>query len=45
MNMSRKPELEVVFAAILAQKNKNVGFSRSNISVAMGYGSAIFWAM
>ena len=41
-NLNRKPEPGVVFAAILA-KMENLGFSRSNISVAMGHGRSIFW--
>jgi len=35
MNPNRKPEPEVVSVAILA-KTENLGFSRSQISVAMG---------
>ena len=42
-NLRRKPEPEVVLAAILA-KTENLGFSRSKISVAMGRGRSIFWA-
>ena len=41
-NPNRKPEPEVVMAAILA-KTENLGFSRSKISVAMGRGRSIFW--
>ena len=41
-NLNRKPEPEVVLAAILA-KTENLGFSRSKISVAMGRGRPIFW--
>ena len=43
-NLNRKPEPEVVLAAILA-KTENLGFSRSKIAVAMGRGSSIFWAV
>ena len=45
-NLNRKPE--VVLAAILAKnlkKPENLGFSRSKISVAMGHGRSIFWAV
>jgi len=35
------------FATILAKnlKNENLGFSRSKISIAMGRGRSIFWAI
>ena len=42
-NLNRKPEPEVVLAAILA-KTENLGFSMSKISVAMGRGRSIFRA-
>ena len=41
-NLNRKPEPEVVLAAILAKKTENLGFSGSKISVAMGRGRSIF---
>ena len=42
-NLNRKPEPEVVLAAILV-KNRKSRFSKSIISVAMGRGRSIFWA-
>ena len=47
-NLNRKRKPEVVLAAILAKKrkkNENLGFSRSKISVVMGRGRSIFWAI
>ena len=43
-NMKSKPEPEVVFAAIW-QNAKFLGFSRANISVAMGTARLIFGAV
>lgn len=44
LDVNRKPEPEVVFAAILA-KNRNLCFSRSSVSVAMDHARSILDAI